>query len=309
MGSDKLASRSKVVGAKVVYDAVADKFEFRLAAPVSVRWQLSTLCNLSCVYCISDSGPRGDPGFDPPTMIRILGKLADAGVIRLDFTGGEPLIRRDLGDLLRAARERDMSTIVTTNALVLDDERVRYLKAYATLVQVSVDGPKHAHEWQRGPGVFEKTVANIRRLADAGCNVRMNSFLYKSNTEHLEYLLDLSKSLGCSHLFLMFSAQGRGVGNEHEIISGAENARIKARIANYAVDSGRYVRVYDYAEYEHACVLLTADGYVESQALHQRDCVRVGNILEDSLSELFASEHFDHFGHVSHYLRSRRARK
>lgn len=293
----------KVMPASLSYDGNLDKFEFRLDAPVSIRWQISTLCNLQCEYCLSDSGPLGYYGPSTQTALEIIKGFSRAGVIRLNFTGGEPMMRRDLRELLAAARGHGIETILTTNAQLVNPAAVEFLREFCSLIQVSIDGPAEVHNAQRKGDVFKTALNAIVLLKEAGCNVRLISFLYRDNIDHLDYLLDLSESLNMPHLFLMFAPQGRGEGNEKQVIPPNEARRVKAKIATYRKLSGRYVRIYDHGAREYSSVLVTPDGDVVSQALHQRDYIYVGNMLKEDLGLLFNSSAFDHFGHIEHYLR------
>ena len=67
----------------------------------------------------------------------------------------------------------------------------------------------------------------------------------------------------------------------------------------------RNIRLYDYNEYLHSCVLLTPIGEVISQGFYEEDSVNVGNLLRIPLENLFANEIFDHPAHVLHYLQRR----
>lgn len=267
----------KPMNCKINYNPSFDKFDLQLEGPLSVCWQITTLCNLSCKYCISNSSNRGEYGLDTETAKKVITHFGERGLIRLDFTGGEPLIRKDLGELLETARAHDIFTIVTTNTLLLDPEKINYLKKYASLVQVSIDGSKEIHNTQRGADVFDKTINNIFALSEAGCKIRLNSFLYNSNKDQIDYLLNLSKTLNVhSHLFILFAAQGRGVNYESEIIESVERESIKSKLKNFSEKNNFYVRLYDYDEHKYSCVLVRPNGDVISQAMHERDCLYLG---------------------------------
>ena len=96
---------------------------------------------------------------DTKTAIEIINQLGKIGINRLDFTGGEPLLRKDLKELIECSKKNNISTIVTTNTILLNDENIECLKK-ADLVQISIDGPKNVHNEQRHRDVFEKTINN-----------------------------------------------------------------------------------------------------------------------------------------------------
>ena len=91
------------------------------------------------------------------------------------------------------------------------------------MVQVSIDGPEQIHNKQRQAEVYKKTIANIQKLQKSDCKVRLNSFIYNSNKQYVDELMDLSKDMGLfSHLFIIFTPQGRGKEHYEEIIPAQE---------------------------------------------------------------------------------------
>ena len=188
---------------------------------------------------------------------------------------------------------------------MLNDENIEWLKL-ADLVQVSIDGPEKVHNEQRGAIVYKKVIENVIRLKEEKCKVRLNSFIYNSNKEYVEELIDLSKKLGVfSHLFIMFTPQGRGRNHLEEIIPENEIEKIKQTMLKRKEQDNRNIRLYDYNEYLHSCVLLTPLGDVISQGFYEEDSIKVGNILETPLNILFQSPIFDHPTHLLHYLQRR----
>lgn len=295
----------KTTKANVIYNTLTDTYNIRLQAPLSVCWQVTRECNLRCRYCLSDSGHEMPKGLETEQALHLIKELGRLGVNRLDFTGGEPLLREDLSVLLECAKEQNISTIVTTNALLLNNENMETLKK-ADLVQISIDGPEQVHNFQRGAAVFDKMIENIKCLRDQGLRIRLNSFIFNSNKQYVGDLIDLSKELNLfSHLFIIFTPQGRGKDNLHEIIPDNEVEKIKQLILEHKQLERRNIRLYDYKEYMHSCVLVSPFGDVISQGFFEDESIRVGNMLQEPLEELFANEVFDHQGHLLHYLQRR----
>ncbi|MFC1679157.1 radical SAM protein [Elusimicrobiota bacterium] len=137
-------------------------------------------CNLRCVYCYGDGGGYGGGGkMAPATARRAVDWLIRGSQSRKDlhiaFFGGEPLLNFPLMcETVRYAEERGKVTkkrfsySVTTNATLLDEERVAWIKAHKVNVLVSFDGPREIQDAQRpfidGRGSFEAAVVNIRML-------------------------------------------------------------------------------------------------------------------------------------------------
>ena len=295
----------KKVNAIIQYDTEKDIYDVNLKSPLSVCWQITTKCNLNCKYCISSSGLDGTYGLSTEEAMKIINHLGKLGINRLDFTGGEPLIRKDLGKLIECSKVNNINTIVTTNTVLLNDENIEWLKS-ADLVQVSIDGPKGIHNDQRQAIVFDRTIENIKKLKDAGCKIRLNSFIFNSNKQYVETLMDLSRDLELfSHLFIIFSPQGRGREHLEEVIPNDEVEKIKEIILERKEKENRNIRLYDYNEYLHSCVLLTPMGDVISQGFFEEDSIKVGNITKESLDKIFQDKIFDQTTHLLHYIQRR----
>ena len=295
----------KKTNAFIQYDTETDTYNMKLQAPLSVCWQITTKCNLHCQYCLSSSGQEGCYGLPTEKALEIIENLGTLGINRLDFTGGEPLLRPDLKQLVEAAKKQHIFTIVTTNTVLLNDENIETLKS-ADLVQVSIDGPREIHNAQRQAPVYDKTIENIQKLQQANCKIRLNSFIYNSNKQYIDALASLSEKLGLfSHLFIIFTPQGRGKDHPEEIIPPQEVEEIKEKLLSIKEKTNRNIRLYDYMEYLHSCVLLTPTGDVVSQGFYESDSIIVGNILKTPLEELFANPIFDHPTHVLHYIQKR----
>ena len=149
-------------------------------------------------------------------------------------------------------------------------------------------------------------IKNIKFLKEHGCKIRLNSFIFNDNKEYVDYLMNLSNELGVfSHLFIIFTPQGRGKEHLDQIVPTEEVEDIKEKILKRKEREKRNIRLYDYSEYMHSCVLLTPNGDVISQGFYEDDSINVGNVFDKPLEELFQDDNFSHFTHVVHYLQRR----
>jgi MoaA/NifB/PqqE/SkfB family radical SAM enzyme len=134
----------------------------------------------------------------------VIDQLAKAGIVKANFTGGEPLLRRDAPELMKHARDAGIRSLhLNTNAMLLDDRRrAAVLEAGIRSVNISVDGPNaEVHEEVRGvAGSFDRTVSNLEKLLAEGANhrlrVRMNFTVMRSNIESLPDMMRLAQHLG-----------------------------------------------------------------------------------------------------------------
>ena len=140
-----------------------------LPPPQYVIWDCTRRCNLACEHC-GASKEHYAAELNTAQMRTILAQLAAMGVKSLAVTGGEPLLRRDLLDVLDYARQLGLKSGIATNGFLVDAAMARRLCAVGVhSVQVSLDGLATTHNAIRHhPQSFERAVAALRLLREAG---------------------------------------------------------------------------------------------------------------------------------------------
>ena len=133
-----------------------------------LRISVTDKCNLRCVYCMPEEGLpwlRRDELLSYEEIARVVRTMAPMGLRRVRFTGGEPLVRRDLPDLVRMVAEipgiEDLS--LSTNAVLLEEHADALKSAGLTRVNVSLDSLREdrVDEIARRPGSFAKIMAGL----------------------------------------------------------------------------------------------------------------------------------------------------
>ena len=100
----------------VDYNKHLDRFEnFKLKAPLTTCLRITNQCNFSCPHCIANGDTQKITNLSYSNIKKIIKKLSLAGVIRVDISGGEPFLRKDLSDILLFAHQCNLATVVTTN--------------------------------------------------------------------------------------------------------------------------------------------------------------------------------------------------
>ncbi len=157
-------------------------------------WELSRFCNLECLHCCTASGPRVSTATDVPTSIAIecARRLARGGIVRTMLSGGEPLLRSDLVDLVAAIDTERVETYVATNGTILGTADIERLRAAGLRgFDVSLDGPTaetHAAlRLQRR--AFGRALIGIRACVEAGFPVRVSCALTPSTWPYIDELI------------------------------------------------------------------------------------------------------------------------
>jgi len=185
---------------------------FGVRAPLAVSLSVTDRCTLRCAYCGIWREPAEELGTE--SLERLIDELARLGTRRLTFTGGEPLLRGDLGVLVDRAAARGIFTAMNTNGLLLR-ERLGELKNL-DYVKVSYDGPAGVHEAQRSGGRDHgEVLAGAAAARDAGIRTALNATLTRHNVGLLPEIAGAAASLGVAVDFNRLSPHARaGVGLE-----------------------------------------------------------------------------------------------
>ncbi len=180
-------------------------------APFQIVWNVTKACNLKCKHCYEDAGKMGSE-LSTEEAKKAIDKLADFGVVILAFSGGEPLVRGDIVDLIKHASNRGLYVAMATNGTLLTKEKAKELKnAGLGFVQISLDGLKDTHNRFRGSDAFEKTVEGIKNAVEAGLFVEVATTVTKMNYREIPEIIELVDSLGADWLMLYnFVPVGRG---------------------------------------------------------------------------------------------------
>jgi radical SAM protein with 4Fe4S-binding SPASM domain len=190
------------------------KIEFNdyYSAPLSVLWDLTYRCNMKCKHCLNDdSYSINEIGIND--VKHILTELKKEKVFSINFSGGEPLLRKDLLDILEIASEMNFGIRLSTNGLLLDNDfltKLKNLDVYC--IQISLDGLEDTHNEFRGvKGGYKKAVESLRLCSENGFYTTMSTMIIKQNLHEISDLIKIAVSLGVSSFKLnSFMPVGRG---------------------------------------------------------------------------------------------------
>ena len=136
-----------------------------LLGPLATHIEVVAACNLTCTHCFAGTLPRKST-LRLDEIDRLFGELARLGSYRVGLTGGEPLLRKDILDVLDSATGHGLHPCLTTNGLLLDECLARELgKRELVWLNVSLEGATAAtNDPIRGVGTFDAVVAKLRAL-------------------------------------------------------------------------------------------------------------------------------------------------
>ena len=187
--------------------------------PAHPVWEMTAACNLHCIHCHASGGKPASDELTTAEAKQLLDQLAGVSEFRMmAFTGGEPLVRGDLFELLAYSQALGFTNTIATNATLVDDGVARRLRQHGVVIAaVSLDGfDAKTHDLIRGqPGVFEATLRGMRALRRAGILLHVNITAMEYNMDQMEPMMALIEAVGAG-ILLMYQlvpvGRGRGIG-------------------------------------------------------------------------------------------------
>jgi len=165
--------------------------------PLAVYWRVTARCDAACGYC----GVRAAGGRELPTG-ELLQRMSDArraGMYLARLSGGEPLLRPDLGALIDHLGRLGVRVGVDTNGALVE-ERLDALRA-ADTVSLSLDGGAEVHDLHRGPGSHARALRAAERLRASGVPLTLACTITSANHDRLDEVLGIARALGVRALF------------------------------------------------------------------------------------------------------------
>jgi len=170
------------------------KFKAKRPTPLFVSYGITGRCNMKCAFC--DWWKMNVPELPTRKALAVIDEVCNLGVPFFDFSGGEPLMRRDLSVLAKRAASHGCLVSMNTNGSLLTDERATEIADSFDVVVVSLDGPEELHDKNRGmKGTYNKAIEAIKMLRAHGVKVGVNSVLTPWNVEILPQFFEELRGL------------------------------------------------------------------------------------------------------------------
>ena len=233
-----------------------------LRRPVVV-WNVGRRCNLHCVHCYSDSSNRAYPGeLTTEEGVALIDDLADFGIPVLLLSGGEPLMRPDLFDLIAHARSRRLRTTLSTNGTLISADVAARLRALdVSYVGISLDGIGATNDMFRGhKGAFDKAMAGFRHCKAVEQRVGLRMTLTRRNCQDLDAIFDFIEAEEIDRAcFYHLVYSGRGSASDE----------LTPEVARAAVDT-ILRRTRDFAERGLRKEIFTVDNHADGPYLYMK---------------------------------------
>ncbi len=192
-----------------------------------IAWEITRSCNLACKHCRAEAHPEPFQGeLSTKEALELIDTFPQTGDPVVIFTGGEPLLRPDVFELVAHADNLGLRCVMAPNGTLITRENARLMKdSGIQRCSISIDGPTSSeHDRFRGvTGAFDKSMAGIEFLKQAGIPFQINTTVTRDNIHQFKDIFNLARDLGSVawHIFMLVPT-GRGAEISHQAISAQE---------------------------------------------------------------------------------------
>jgi pyrroloquinoline quinone biosynthesis protein E len=172
--------------------------------PYAFLAEVTYRCPLRCPYCSNPTRVRNDRELTTDEWCRVIREAAALGVLQIGFSGGEPLVRHDLADLVRGAREANLYTNLITSGVGLNENCAHELRdAGLDSAQLSFqsDEPVLADKIA-GARAHQRKVDAAAEIRAAGISLSLNFVIHRRNIDRLPQIIELTETLGAERVEL-----------------------------------------------------------------------------------------------------------
>lgn len=193
--------------------------------------QITNKCMLNCKHCCCSSDKNQILGEPIERWINIVNDAKKLGVKRVDITGGEPYLRKDIGQLINELEYLDLKYEIQSTWIPKDSAEDSKRRIHV----ISMDGMEERHDYYRGKGSFNIASTKLKKLAEhKRGGLRVTTVVTASNEKDIEKLLEYTGSLNVDHhAFFCFSPLGRGAQILDDWSKPLEHLAVSERINDF----------------------------------------------------------------------------
>jgi PqqA peptide cyclase len=172
--------------------------------PYALLAELTYRCPLHCPYCSNPMASAAGPELSVSEWQRVFAEAAELGVLQVGLSGGEPLVRRDLAEIVRSARDEKLYTNLITSGVGLDEPRARALRdAGLDSVQLSFQSDEaDLADEIAGASAHGRKLEAAAAVRAAGISLSLNFVIHRRNIDRLPQIIALAETLGAGRIEL-----------------------------------------------------------------------------------------------------------
>lgn len=195
------------------------KNDLILKAPLTINWALNNSCNFACRHCYSRDDAHEE--LEKNVLFACLERVAKAGVLAVNFGGGEPLLHLNILEIAKFASGLGLKISMNSNGWLIDQPKAFALKAAGfSKVGISIDSHRSdVHDNFRGvEGSHDRAVSALRHLKSVGISTSISTVICRINRETIDELVSFALEQGVGQLnFHNFKCSGLGLAHKDEL--------------------------------------------------------------------------------------------
>lgn len=174
--------RDKAYCAKSVLGA---KF-FKKRIPLAIAWAITDRCNYRCKYCYRWTNNAEE--LSTKEAFSLIDEFSKIGTKIVNISGGEPLIRDDIGEIINYLSKKNISVQLTSNGKLVP-KKITQLKNL-NFIKLSFDGPQEIHDFLRQKGSYQEVINAIRVAKQNNLKIKLNFTITSHNVDYIDYVLN-----------------------------------------------------------------------------------------------------------------------
>lgn len=315
-----IRARSETWG-NISYDVAKDEFSAEIKAghdplpesPLGLGWVIIGNCNLKCIMCYGNAEALPTTVLSTQDALRIADAIVAAQVMRVVISGGEPLLRDDIFQIIRYLRARGTNVILGTNGAFITEENVAELTACGR-VELSLDAAtselnnRIRPSRQRRGNAWHETLSGIKLCLDHGVNCRVITTVNSLNQTELPQIASLLYNMGICDWAVSWTIPA---GRAYPIYSSLRPDR---HVVEEMIESAgklfpsltiRYSN--RGPEYNRFYALILPDGQFGTEDIGAGTKIPFGSLLNTPISSVWNETNFDISAHFRKWVGDRRS--
>lgn len=274
-----------------------------------ISLQVTDRCNLRCRHCYASAGELSSNNeLTTDEYFRLIDQLSlisDINLCTPIITGGEPLLRDDILEIVDYILSKYEKTVIVTNGLLINSSLIKEFEKRPNLMfQISLDGAhKKTHEDIRGKNTFEHLLSNIRKMTDRNIKVSLSPLCSSKFIDEIDEYFDLAKNLNVQNIqFQPVQYIGRALKNSD--IHRSDSKKLIKKIFHYyfkenyhslissGLESKSIIHVRNLNKLNscgtgHGTMYIASNGDVFSCPNMKHIDYKIGNVLEKNIEEMY----------------------
>ncbi|MCK5628934.1 radical SAM protein [Candidatus Bathyarchaeota archaeon] len=165
-------------------------------------WRATGKCNCNCLYCnVNSTSKPAIEELNTEEALKLVDEAYNFGIKWFGIKGGEPLLRKDIFEIITYAKSLDLNVCLLTNGYFIDGEIYDKLVENQVWTSISIDGPEEINDKLRGKGYYKKAFAAIQKLSKAKILNGLATAITSVNYKHLDHIAELADEYGANFVW------------------------------------------------------------------------------------------------------------